>query len=133
MSRHKTHGGSSRPQRVADQIQKELALLVQQELKDPRVGMITIADVTVSRDFAFANVYYTVLHTDGSIDHKETQETLERAAGFLRTELGHMMKLRAVPKLRFHYDETVDKGRHVSSLIEKAVKTNRDRSDDTEG
>lgn len=115
---------SSRRQRVADQIQKELAGIILHEMKDPRLGMVTVSAVDVSRDLAYADVYITVLGKDDA-DAKSREETLgvlTRGGGFLRARLGKAMKLRIVPALRFRYDISIERGVHLSSLIEEAVK-----------
>lgn len=114
----------SRTQRIADQIQRELAQLVQTGLKDPRIGMVTINDVSVSRDMGYADVYITVLTAEELNEHSEeikmTLEVLNKAAGFLRNELGRSLKIRMVPHLRFYFDKTVGEGRRMSTLIDQA-------------
>jgi len=98
----------SRTDRIADQIQRELAVMIQREVKDPRLdAMITVSGVKVSKDLGYADVYVTVL---GKEDKQE------------------IIKLRVVPQLRFHYDESVQRGQHLSSLIEKAVAEDRKRN-----
>jgi ribosome-binding factor A len=116
----------SRSRRVGEQIQRELAELVQRELKDPRLGMITISAVEVSRDMSVAKVFFTVL---GEHNEQESLEGLERASGFLRRELGHRMRLRSVPELRFHYDHSIEKGTRLSALINEAVASDKDNSE----
>lgn len=113
---------SSRRQRVADQIQKELAGLIQREMKDPRLGMITVSAVDVSRDLAYADVFITILGKNEADERKQTLEILTRGGGFLRGKLARAMKLRIVPALRFRYDESIERGAHLSSLIEDARK-----------
>ncbi|MCG5500035.1 30S ribosome-binding factor RbfA [Ectothiorhodospira lacustris] len=121
----------SRAQRVGDQIQRELAELVREELKDPRVGMLTIAGVEVSRDLAHAKVFFTVLGDDEAI--KVTSEGLRKAAGFLRRELGRRMRIRSIPELHFHYDDTQREGARISALIDRAVAEDKARHrDDTD-
>ncbi len=114
----------SRSQRIADQIQRDLAQLVQTGLKDPRIGMITINDVRVSRDMGYADVYITLLTAEEMNENSEevklTLEVLNKAAGFLRNELGRAIKIRTIPHLRFYFDKTVGEGRRMSSLIAKA-------------
>lgn len=117
----------SRSRRVGEQIQRELAELVQRELKDPRLGMITISAVEVSRDMSVAKVFFTVFGEDH--DEKQSLEGLERASGFLRRELGHRMRLRSVPELRFHYDHSIEKGTRLSALINEAVASDKDNSE----
>jgi len=109
----------SRTLRVADQIQRELAEFLRTELKDPRVGMITMTGVEVTQDYSHANVYYTTL---GDANEKFlTEKGLEHAAGFLRSLLSHRLKLRVSPQLHFIYDESVERGARLSKLIEDAV------------
>lgn len=120
----------SRPQRVAEQIQRELAELLQLELKDPRVGMVTLTDVEVTPDYAHAKIYFTLLDQRHSLE--ETLTGLNRAAGFLRTQLAHRMRLRIVPQLHFVFDSSVERGVQLSHLIEEAVQedSKRDREED---
>ena len=111
----------SRTQRVADQIQRELAALIQREVKDPRVGMATVSAVEVSRDLSHAKVFVTV--SNGGEDQQEITESvkaLNNASGFLRSQLGQRMKLRIVPTLRFHFDDSLSRGNYLSNLIDQA-------------
>ena len=109
----------SRSLRIADQIQREIADLIRNELKDRRVGMITLTGVEVSQDYAHAKIFYTTL---GSIeDNFLTDKGLEHATGFLRSQLSHRLRLRVVPQLHFIYDESVERGIRLSQLIDKAV------------
>jgi ribosome-binding factor A len=109
----------SRVQRVADQIQRELAVLIQNEMMDPRVGMITLTGVEVTRDYAYAKIFYTILNGNENIQLAE--EGLKRAAGFLRSQLAGRIKLRVVPQLQFVYDESVERGIYLSRLIDEAI------------
>ena len=118
----------SRTRRVGEQIQRELAVLIQQEIKDPRLGMVTVSAVDVSRDLSVAKVFVTVF--DEEHDMAQTLEVLEHAAGFLRHCLGKSMTLRTVPVLKFIYDESVSKGNRLSSLIDAAVDSDRDKHRD---
>ena len=128
----------SRIDRIADQIQRELAQLIQREIKDPRLGMITINAVKVSRDMGYADIYVSLLTTeDLTEDSPEVHESLavlRKSAGFLRGQLGRAMKLRMVPHLRFHFDRLPGKSRRIDSLIDEAMgrKPAVDRSDDPE-
>ncbi|QJQ96511.1 MULTISPECIES: 30S ribosome-binding factor RbfA [Halomonadaceae] len=119
-----------RTDRVADQLQQELAVLIQREVKDPRLGMVTVSGVTVSRDLGYADVHVTLLGENDAERIKENLKVLKRAAGFLRTQIARRIKLRHVPELRFHYDESVVRGQQLSSLIEQAVASDRARQDD---
>lgn len=130
---------SPRLQRVADQIQRELALLIQLEVNDPRVGMVSVTGVKVSRDLAHADVYVTVmgsvdgvsrlapgvtLDKAGALDKLEVEESLKAlnvASGYLRSLLAKRTSLRTTPKLIFHYDQSVARGQYLSSLIDKAL------------
>lgn len=116
-----------RTDRVGDQLQKELAVLIQREVKDPRLGMVTVSGVTVSRDLGYADVYVTLLGEDSHERVKENLKVLRQAGGFLRSQIARRIKLRHVPELRFHYDESVVRGHRLSSLIEQAVSSDRER------
>ena len=109
----------SRTSRVAEQIQRELAELIQMEVKDPRVGLVTLTGVEVTQDYAHAKVYFTTLGT--SEQALLAQTGLQHAAGFLRSQLAHRMKLRIMPQLHFIYDTSVEQGVHLSQLIDEAV------------
>ena len=109
----------SRTLRIAEQIQRELADLVRLEVKDPRVGMVTLTEVEVSADYAHAKVFFTTL---GNADQVAAATAgLNHAAGFLRHELGRRIKLRNIPQLHFAYDESVERGIRLSRLIDQAV------------
>jgi ribosome-binding factor A len=110
---------SQRLRRVADQIQREVSTLLRTELKDPRVGMITLTGVEVSPDLAHAKVFFTTLGDADALSR--TEAGLQRAAGFLRSELGHRLKLRVTPELRFVHDASVERGVRLSKLIDDAV------------
>jgi ribosome-binding factor A len=111
--------GQGRPQKLGDLIQRELSELLQRELRDPRVGMITITGVDVSPDFSHAKVFFTVLEKQ-RLD--EAREGLRRAAGFLRSQLARRIKLYTTPELRFEYDESVERGDRLSRLINSVTK-----------
>ncbi|MGW8184076.1 MAG: 30S ribosome-binding factor RbfA [Burkholderiales bacterium] len=115
-----------RSRRIAEQVQRELSEIIRLELKDPRVGMITITDVEVTPDTAYAKVYFTLLGDAARV--KETTAALEHAAGFLRSELAHRLKLRVVPQLVFKYDASVERGMRLSQLIDAAVAEDARRS-----
>ncbi|HSN42187.1 MAG TPA: 30S ribosome-binding factor RbfA [Burkholderiales bacterium] len=117
-----------RSRRIAEQIQRELSGIIRLELKDPRVGMITITDVEVTQDYSHAKVFFTQL---GDADKAgEATNALQHAAGFLRSQLAHRLKLRVVPELHFKYDVSVERGMRLSRLIDAAVATDPDRSAD---
>ncbi|MDY6979504.1 MAG: 30S ribosome-binding factor RbfA [Pseudomonadota bacterium] len=118
----------SRTRRIGEQMQRELATLIQQEIQDPRLGMVTVSAVEVSRDLAHAKVFITVLD-DQQQDIAASLEVLNRAGGFLRHELGRRMTLRTVPALRFVYDESMARGNELSRLIDEAVKSDKQRDE----
>ncbi|MDE0732427.1 MAG: 30S ribosome-binding factor RbfA [Gammaproteobacteria bacterium] len=135
---------SSRAQRVADQMQREIATLIQMEVNDPRVGMVSITAVDVSKDLAYANIYVTVLNSlsnngqadfdtlsePGDLDKLEVAENikaLNKAAGFLRSLLAKRLSLRVVPKLKFHYDASVERGQQLSKLIDNALEADQNQ------
>jgi ribosome-binding factor A len=108
---------SGRPQKLADLMQRELSELLQRELRDPRVGMITITAVDVSPDFSHAKVLYTTLD---AAHVEQAAKGLKRAAGFLRSQLAKRIKLYTTPELRFEYDVSVERGDRLSRLIDAA-------------
>ena len=115
-----------RSRRIAEQIQRELSEIIRLELKDPRVGMITLTDVEVTPDYSHAKIFFTRMvnlgkAAAGNADNADILQALEHAAGFLRSELAHRMRLRIVPQLHFEYDESVERGVHLSNLIDEAV------------
>ncbi len=110
----------TRTDRVAGQLQREIALLIHDEVKDPRVGFVTVSAVQVTKDLSHAKIYFTLLDEDPQA-RIAAQQALNHAAGFLRHLVGQRMRLRVVPQLAFHYDEAADRGMRLSALIEKAV------------
>jgi ribosome-binding factor A len=109
---------SGRPQKLGDLIQRELSALIGREMRDPRVGMLTITSVDVSPDLSHAKVFFTLL------DKKRLEDTLrglKRSAGFLRSQLAKRIKLYTTPELRFEYDESVERGDRLSRLIDQAI------------
>ncbi len=115
----------SRTRRVGEQMQRDLAELIHRELKDPRIGFITISGVEVSRDLEHAKVFVSLMGQEG--DAEQSIAALTHAAGFLRRELGRRMSTRTVPRLRFVLDTSIQEGNRLSSLIDEAVR--RDRRD----
>lgn len=108
-----------RSRRIAEQIQRELSEIIRLELKDPRVGMITLTDVEVTPDYEHAKIFFTRL--GDAADNASVTRALQHAGGFLRSELAHRMRLRIVPQLQFEYDESVERGVRLSNLIDEAV------------
>lgn len=117
-----------RTRRVAEQLQRELAELIRREIRDPRVGNVTVSEVRVSRNLEHADVYVTALGASAE-ESGETVEALNHAAGYLRRQLGQMLKLRTVPALRFRYDESFERGAHLSRLIDEAVADDQDKGE----
>lgn len=117
----------SRSRRVAEQIQRELAVLIQQEVRDPRLGLITVSGVEVTRDLAHAKVYVTLL---GEGDIEQSLTILRKASGFLRRELGRRMLMRQVPELRFLHDTSIETGFRMDELIREAVEKDKQTSED---
>ncbi|MFT6286615.1 MAG: ribosome-binding factor A [Halieaceae bacterium] len=115
----------SRTQRVADHLQRELAGLIQHAVRDPRLGMVSITEVEVSRDMGYAKVFYTLLGCESDQEAKESTEVLNNAAGFLRTQLSKDSNMRTIPRLRFHFDNSVGRGRYLEDLISQAADADR--------
>ena len=124
---------NSRAQRVADQIQRDLAALIQFEIDDPRIGMVSVTGVEVSSDLAHAKVFVTALGGGNVAQEpsgeagKASTEALNGAAGYLRSLLARRLQLRTVPKLSFHYDASVERGRQLDELIDSALASDRER------
>ena len=108
----------SRTDRIVEQIKRELAMLIRNEIKDPRVSMVSILDVEVTKDLSKAKVYFDVLNQD---EHEACEKGLNNAAGFLRRELGKAIKLRNTPALVFIYDDTEQRANDLSVMIAKAI------------
>jgi ribosome-binding factor A len=114
----------SRGQRVAEQIRRELAELIRQEVKDPRVSFISLTDVELTPDYAHAKIFFTAM--GGSIP--EILEGLRRASGFLRHELGKRIRIHTLPELHFHHDRSVEEGSRLSQLIDQTVREDEARA-----
>ena len=119
----------SRSRRVGEQIRRILAQLIHDEVKDPGVGMITLTAVEVSPDLGHAKIFFTTL-ADGPEAVRASEAGLRRASGFLRRELGRLVKLRITPELHFTYDRSVEHGRRLTALIDGAVADLPDDGDD---
>jgi ribosome-binding factor A len=119
-----------RTRRVGEQIQRELSGLIRSEIKDPRVGMVSVTAVIVSRDLSHAKVYVSVLgnaeQTDASV------KVLGNAAGFLRHKLGKILHIRIIPELRFYLDRSLEEGARMGALINEAIASDRGNSGDEE-
>jgi ribosome-binding factor A len=111
----------SRSDRVSDYLKRELASLLRFELRDPRVGMVGITSIDVSRDLSHARVYFTLVEGHDEETVREVTGVLNKAAGFLRTQLSKSSNMRTVPQLRFYHDSSVARGAYMEELIERAV------------
>ncbi|MBG2875951.1 MULTISPECIES: 30S ribosome-binding factor RbfA [Proteus] len=122
----------SRSQRVSQEMQKEIAIILQREVKDPRIGMATVSGVEISRDLAYAKVFVTFLNLSGGEKSEEEMvadglTALNEAAGFIRSLLGKAMRLRIVPELTFAYDNSLVEGMRMSNLVSNVVKSDEER------
>ncbi len=115
-----------REERVGSELQRELALLLRDEVRDPRLGQVTIQEVRVVRDLSHARVFFTLMDRDQA---RKTEQALNRAAGFLRKRLGERVVMRTIPQLHFEYDHSLEHGMRLSSLIEQAVSDIGDEAD----
>lgn len=111
--------------RVSEQIKKELSLILQSEIKDPRIGFITVTGVEATNDLSQAKVYLSVLGNDEQ--KEDTLSALEKAQGFIRSELGRRIRLRHVPELLFRFDTSIDYGSRIETLL-KELNDGEDRS-----
>ncbi len=115
-----------RAKRIAQQIQQTLSELIRRELRDPRLGMVTLTEVRVSKDLSYAKVFFSVL----GAQPQQAQEILEAAGPILRGPLGRALGIRHSPELRFVHDELIESGARLSELIQKAVKDDAARHPD---
>lgn len=111
--------GFSRRDRVSEQIRRELAEVIRSELKDPRVGMISLTEVEVSPDYAHAKVYFSSMAGSDTLD--SVQAGLQQASGFLRSELGRRISIHMIPQLHFVFDDSLERGAQISKLISEAA------------
>jgi ribosome-binding factor A len=110
-----------RSDRVSDAIQRLLGQVIPREIRDPRIGMVNINDVTVTRDMAYAKVYITFVGAETEAESLEAAAVLNKAQGFLRTFIAKELVMRTVPKLQFIYDKTAIRGQEISHLITRAL------------
>jgi ribosome-binding factor A len=120
-------GQGSRPDRVADQIRAEVTTLIAREVHDPGLGFVTITRVHVTPDLQQARVYYTSL--GDATAQKNTARALERAAGFMRRQIGQRLRLRRAPDIRFEFDESVGHQDRVEQLLEEIAAERAGRPD----
>ena len=110
----------SRTRRIGQQLQQELAQVLQRDMKDPRIGMVTVNDVEVSRDLSYARVFVTFFEEDEKLI-EEKIEALSTAAGYIRSLVAGRMKLRVMPELRFIYDASLVEGMRMSNLVTRVI------------
>ena len=124
----------SRTDRVAQQIQKEIAVILQREIKDPRLGMVTVSAVEVSRDLSYAKVFITVLNTSDEDKTKQSAAILNEATGYIRSLLGKRIRARIMPELKFVIDNSLMEGMRISNLVDSVIKEdNAKRGPEFEG
>jgi len=109
----------SRRDRIAEQIRRELAELIRTEVRDPRIGMVSLTEVQVSPDYAHAKVFFSTLALRDQL--ADVQSGLQHASGFLRSELGKRISIHMTPELHFVFDESLERGAQLSQLIREAV------------
>ena len=119
MSRHQQKN-ANRSQRVAEQLHHEVAQMIRAEVKDPRVGMVTVTDVDLTADYAYLTVYFSVLPDDEE-SVASTLAGLQRASGFMRSKLGRRVRIHTTPEIRFVHDQSTTHGIAMSQLIDKAL------------
>lgn len=115
----------SRTDRVGQQIQKEIAVILQREIKDPRLGMATVSAVEVSRDLAYAKIFVTILNTQDEDKSNESIAILNEATGFIRSLLGKRIRARIMPNLKFVLDRSLLEGMHMSNLVDKVIREDK--------
>lgn len=111
-----------RSDRVAQELKKEVAVILQREVKDPRIGMVTVSDVEVLRDLAYAKIFVTFLFDNDQDAIVQGMKGLEKASPYIRTLVGKAMRLRIVPELRFIYDESLVEGMRMSNLVSNVIR-----------
>jgi len=117
-----------RPERLAELIKKEVSDLLQKDIKDPRIGFVTVTDVEVSGDLRHAKIFVSILNGD----KEETMAGLEATTGFVRKELGKRIRLRHIPEVIFRYDTTIETGTRVFKILEDINKDKKDGNDQLE-
>lgn len=117
----------SRSSRVGHELQKEIAIILQREIKDPRLGMVTVSGVDISRDLAYAKVFVTFLNDSDPNVVEQGLKVLNDATGYIRTLIGKAMRLRIIPEIKFLYDESLVKGMEMSNLVSDVIKNDKER------
>jgi len=122
-----------RTRRVGEQLQRELAALIRDEIDDPRIGMVSISGVEVSRDLSHAKIFFSTMATTGEEQDPDVSlHVLQGAAGFLRRLLGKHLAMRRVPQLHFRHDHTLEQGARLSALIDSAMRADGHTDDDSD-
>lgn len=112
----------SRPTKVAAEVQRTLAQILLQEVKDPRLEKLSITQCKISRDLSIARINFALMgHNEADPEVAQAQQALEKAEGFFRSEIGKRLNLRIVPQLRFHYDNIPEHAQHIENLINQAL------------
>lgn len=111
----------ARTDRVSQEIQREIAVILQREIKDPRLGFVTVSAVEVTRDLAYAKVFVTFFH-DSDDKIKESVEVLNDAAGYIRSLLAKSLRARIMPNLRFVYDKSLAEGVRMTSVVDQVIR-----------
>ncbi|MCF6435964.1 MULTISPECIES: 30S ribosome-binding factor RbfA [Pseudoalteromonas] len=117
----------SRTDRVAQQIQKEIAVILQREIKDPRLGFVTVSAVEVSRDLSYAKIFITVLNTTDEDKTKQSVAILNDATGYIRSVLGKRIRARIMPELRFVVDNSLLEGMRISNLVDTVIREDNEK------
>ena len=116
-----------RPERLAEQIKEEVSLIIAGEVEDPRVGFVTVTDARLTPDLKHAKIYVSVLGTEAEV--KESLAALKHAAGFIRTQLGAVLRMKRTPELHFVYDETTETAARIEELLSEEVEKARAREE----
>lgn len=127
--RQHSHAGD-RTQRVADFIRDEVALLLQRDMRDPRISLVTVSEVRVSKDLSVANIYVSSLRTNDPVSQAAMIDALNGAGGWFRSELAKRHTMRTTPKPRFHYDLLVESGAKLGRVIDRAVAEDKERGNE---
>jgi len=117
----------NRPSRVADAIQKEISQMILQELKDPRIGFVTVTRIEVTRDLRLARVFYSVMGDPAA--QETSQKALETAKGFIRKQLGRRLRLRYTPELQFRLDDSVERSMKITNILDRLKGESKDHAD----
>ena len=120
----------NRSSRVGHELQKEIAIILQREIKDPRLGMVTVSGVDISRDLSYAKVFVTFLNDDDPQVIEQGLNVLNDAKGYIRTLIGKAMRLRIIPEIKFFYDESLFKGMQMQRLVQDVIIQDNERHKD---